>query len=147
MTKLPIAATRTVRRCGIGFRVRCPRKWESLEPTTDPDIRHCHACSEQVYLCRSDEETLSHAIANHCIAREEPDDSEMPAMIIGRPARPPELSLRQADALRWRRREHGIAQAIASIPAMTARRCPDCSYPVPDWRVSCYVCDRELGRA
>src|SRR5688572_10668049 len=63
---------RTIRNYRIRMKVVCPKTWDAVAETTDPTIRRCSACSEQVYLCTTDEETLMHARANHCIARAVP---------------------------------------------------------------------------
>ena len=57
-----------IRNCGIRFTFRCPKKWEHLDITRDPAVRHCSACDQRVYLCRTEEETRLHAKARHCVA-------------------------------------------------------------------------------
>ncbi|AKF07511.1 hypothetical protein [Sandaracinus amylolyticus] len=126
--------------------MRCPLQWDALERTDDPDVRHCTACSERVYFCRDDAETVERALAGQCIAREEPDASEKPAIVLGRPARPLVMTARQSAAQSWSGRERGIREAIAGDVRAT-RRCPECGYPVAGWREHCYVCGHALGRA
>jgi hypothetical protein len=139
---------RTVRRCGrIPFRVRCPLRWEDLAPASDPDVRRCGECEEHVFFCRTDAETIEHALAGHCIAREEPDRSELPRAILGRPAKPVVVTARQKAAARWSGRERGISDAIRPSALASPRRCPECRYSVPGFRETCYVCGHALGRA
>lgn len=139
---------RTIRNCSVSVKVPCPKTWEGLAPTSDPKVRHCGECGQEVYFCVTDAETLEHAQAGHCIAREEPHRSELPQMIIGRPIIRVEPTARQLRALELRRREHGITRLVRNGRLQGARRnCPECHYPVPDFRKSCYVCGFEVGRA
>ena len=141
--------SRTIRNCLPVFRVVCPLQWEALAPTDDPCVRHCGQCDRRVYYCTTDAETVAHAEAGHCIAREVPDASEVPAVYIGepngRPSRSPPWTPQQSEAARLRVRERGIDDAIRNAPIST-RCCPSCQYPAPDWRVSCRVCGFEFGR-
>lgn len=138
---------RTVRTCPIRMKFTCPRTWEGLQPTADSDIRHCGQCNRDVYFCRTDEETLHHARAGHCIAREEPHSDEMPRIMLGQPEVIPEVTPRQKQANAWRLRERGITDALDNARYEGARDCPQCGYPVPSFRKSCYVCSFELGRS
>src|SRR5436305_13940628 len=77
---------RTIRNCPLPvFRQVCPREWEQLALTEDASVRHCAQCNQDVYLCSTDDETLNHARAGHCIARLIPDASELPKMYVGQP--------------------------------------------------------------
>ncbi|WP_437874721.1 hypothetical protein [Sorangium sp. So ce513] len=140
--------TRTIRNCPIRMKVVCPKTWDALEPTGQDDVRHCAHCGEAVYFCRTDEETVAHARAGRCIAREQPHPSELPRVVLGRPAPPsPEPTPEQALALRLTARERGITTLVSGPIASASRECPGCGYPVPDFRKRCYVCSFELGRA
>ncbi|HTL27611.1 MAG TPA: hypothetical protein VL282_00255 [Tepidisphaeraceae bacterium] len=137
---------RTIRNCPLPiFRQECPRLWEELTPTADASVRHCGHCKQDVYLCSTDDETLSHARAGHCIARMIPDESELPVMYLGQPKHVPPTTLKQDEALRLTHRERGIDDALKNLKA--PRSCPRCHYPAPSWRSSCRVCGLELGRA
>ena len=141
---LPLRMIRTVRRCGRAFRPGCPIAWEALEETDDPIVRRCGVCAKPVYFCATDAETLERAAAGACIAREEPAAEELPQpRLMGR-QRPGLLSERHAEATQRARAEEGIREVIAS--GIDERRCPDCGWPVPRFRVSCYVCGLEVGR-
>jgi hypothetical protein len=134
---------RNVRHC---FRFRCSRLWEDLAATDRAEVRHCGHCEGDVYFCQTDEETLAHARAGHCIAREAPDDSELPKIYIGQPAQVIEPSPSQEEAGRWKRRESAIDDSLRNAASST-RSCPRCSYPAPNWRKTCRVCGFEMGRA
>ena len=136
---------RTIRNCPLPvFRRVCPREWEQLTPTEDASVRHCGQCNQNVYLCRTDHETLSHARAGHCIARVIPDESELPVMYLGRPKHVPPTTPEQEEALRQTQRERGIDDALKNLNA--PRACPRCHYPLQSWRTSCRVCGLEVGR-
>ena len=136
---------KTIRNCSVkGFDYVCPQEWNALQPTNDETQRLCIECNEIVYLCVTDNETLSHARAGHCIAREIPDDSELPAMYLGRPTNPPPITVSHERALEWTGRERGIDDSLRNIDAQ--RCCPTCNYPSPDWRKTCRVCGFEMGR-
>lgn len=124
----------------------CPQEWERLDPTADEQVRHCRACNEDVHFCSTDEATLTHALAGHCVARDEPDGSELPHLVVGR-ALLPEPTAQQKEARRNWKRERGIEQALSNDLDSIDRRCPECGYPVPEWRKTCYVCQHPLGRA
>jgi hypothetical protein len=98
-----------------------------------------------VFYCTTDEETIAHAKAGHCIAREMPDEAEMPAVYIGQPSNVEPMTQAQTEALQWRRRESGVDDSIMNAET-SARACPKCQYPAPDWRLSCRVCGFEMGR-
>jgi len=139
-----VRTTRTIRNCLPVFGLVCPQRWESLAPTDEPGVRHCGQCDKEVYFCTTDAETVSHAQAGHCIAREMPDLSEMRAVYVGQPVGVPPETSQQAEARKLMLRERGVDDAIKN--ASCSRCCPECQYPAPDWRVSCRVCSFEFGR-
>lgn len=120
----------------------CPRSWDSLAPTAIEGIRHCESCSREVHLCTTDEQTLAHARAGDCVARLEPDRSELPRMFVGRAD--VVITPSQEEAQAWRRREAGIAAAIVGPFGAEDRTCPRCGYPAT-FRRHCYVCEAEVG--
>ena len=139
---------KTIRNCLPVFRFECPKQWEALTPTDSAGIRNCDHCKQDVYLCMTDEETIDHAKAGHCIAREAPaDDSEFRRVYVGKPVTiaPIERTKEQEHALRSKLREHGIDDSIKNAP-ISSRRCPQCRYPAPNWRTTCRVCGFEMGR-
>lgn len=113
--------------------------------TADSAVRHCDRCGNDVYLCTTDEATISHARAGHCIAREVPDNTELPHFVIGRPTELPKFTPAQEEAQRWNRRESGIDDAIRNAQD-APRTCPQCGYPAQAWRKTCRVCGYEMGR-
>jgi uncharacterized protein (TIGR02996 family) len=54
--------------CGVKFRLRCPKRWQDLEPTSDEAVRFCGACRQQVFFCHSIEVAQTHAAVGECIA-------------------------------------------------------------------------------
>ena len=139
-----VKTNRTVRNCPLPvFRKVCPRTWDALTPTTQSTVRHCQQCNQSVYLCVSDEETLDHAKAGHCIARELPDNSELPVMYLGQPRVQPVPTPEQDEALRRLHRERGIDDALKNVNA--TRACAECGFPFPSWRSRCRVCGQNAG--
>jgi hypothetical protein len=134
----------TIRNCDRSFRFVCPQKWGDLARTDVDSQRFCDKCEQIVYLCVSDAETLEHARAGHCIARETPDASELPAVYVGRPKEPILETESQVQARAWAHREHGIDDSLRNIDA--DRTCPECGFPAPDWREACRVCGNVFGR-
>ena len=114
-----------------------------MTPTGDTSVRHRRHCNQHVYLCSTDEETLRHARAGHCIARVIPDESELPVTYLGQPKYVPPTTLEQEEARRLTHRERSIDDALKNLNA--PRSCPRCHYPSPSWRSSCRVCGFGLG--
>lgn len=77
----------------------------------------------------SDEETIERAKAGHCIAREIPDEKELPKLMIGMPKDPVVQTPEQKEALKLSGREHAIDDSIKN--ADSKRSCPQCYYPAP----------------
>ncbi|MDR3637829.1 MAG: hypothetical protein P4L84_28745 [Isosphaeraceae bacterium] len=138
--------TRPIRNCPPVFRFVCPKRWEALTPTEERGVRHCGQCDQRAYLCATDEETVTHARAGHCIAREMPDAFELPRVYVGQPAGLPPVTPQQEEARRAMLRERGVDDAIKNAQR-SSRCCARCKYPAPDWRVECRVCGFEMGRA
>jgi hypothetical protein len=137
-------------RCTLLSRPRCPRSWDALAPTESEDVRRCGACGDDVYLVRTDEETIAHAELGHCVARERPDASELPqrSMVMGRPnivIRDPTPTPEQERAAAWTGRERGIAMALLPSSMLSGNRCAACGYPTPTFTEHCYVCGEATG--
>ncbi len=109
-------------------------------------MRFCDGCEKNVYFCSTDAETIEHALAGDCVAREEPAREELPRMVIGRPRVPIQVTPTQREARVWNKRERGIDKVLDGR-VEASRRCPSCSYPVLSFRKTCYVCGHEVGRA
>lgn len=154
-------AARTIRNCPLIRESRvaaeyelqavgCPMRWEQLASTASPSIRHCSACAQDVYWCRTDEETLDHALRGHCIAREMPPahcpggtgEVRFVGMVsvaaIEVPPAPPPPSHTPDAYVAARAREHAIDEAIAVVRSRL--RCPRCHFPVIPWRSACKLC-------
>ena len=136
---------KTIRTCTVHVETPCPKRWDALEPTHEDGVRHCSACQSLVYFCTSDEDTLAHARQKHCIAREEPDPSELPRMVVGKPSLV-EVEPERELARELSRRERGIDRVLRAGVDESTRQCSACSYPVPASRVHCYVCKHPVGR-
>jgi hypothetical protein len=135
----------TIRNCETTFRFQCPKLWSELSPTASAGIRHCFVCDCDVFFCKTDEETIDHAKAGHCIAaRELPDENELPHVYVGQPVNPPISTVQQEQAAKWFGRERAIDDSIKNADA--GRSCPKCNYPAPRWRVTCRICGYEMGR-
>jgi hypothetical protein len=138
---------RTVRNCRPTIPVPCPKQWEALEETADPYIRHCQACSRHVFFCSTDEQTLEHARAGDCVAREVPNRSEMAHIVLGRPRPPVVETPTERDARARIARERAIDDILAWDLSAYERDCPACGYPLPNFRCACRVCGEIVGRA
>jgi hypothetical protein len=58
------AATRV--RCQLAF--ACPKGWDAMEPTDQPDVRFCDHCQSQVHEVRTAEAFWEHARAERCVS-------------------------------------------------------------------------------
>jgi hypothetical protein len=63
-----------IENCNWEVAVHCPRRWESLQPTRDPMVRHCFTCLKSVYRCDSEEELRQHVVEGKCVALMLPED-------------------------------------------------------------------------
>jgi hypothetical protein len=135
----------TVRNCKSSFRFQCPQAWDELAPTASPEIRHCGVCDCDVFFCTTDDETIDHARAGHCIARELPDERELPHVYIGQPQGVPLPLPEHEVAQTWFDRERAIDDSVKNADA--ERSCPKCNYPAPPWRETCRVCGYQMGRS
>lgn len=59
---------KTIQNCDLRFRFQCPKKWDALLPTSNPDVRGCEACARLVYFCKDEAQATEHAKQGHCIA-------------------------------------------------------------------------------
>jgi len=148
-------AINLIRNCRVKFRKVCPQRWEQLAPTAAERVRFCETCSQQVFLCETDEDALAHARAGHCIAKPIPDLSALPAvsMVLGMPRKPqvpPRMPTREERLLKEEAaRESAKTKALRDIE-YASRTCPRCGYPCADWLTACEVCGQQtprLGRA
>ena len=75
---------RTIQNCKFEFKFKCPLNWILLKKTDDENVRFCIKCEEKVYFCSSDEDTLTHVKAGHCIAREITNELKIRKIVFGR---------------------------------------------------------------
>jgi uncharacterized protein (TIGR02996 family) len=76
----------------LRFEFVCDRTWADMKPTGDNNVRHCEACSENVYFCDNLADARQHAEAGCCIAVDlgvirRDGDLRPPRMFLGRPSR------------------------------------------------------------
>lgn len=71
-----------IQNCDVRFQFLCPKKWQALLPTADPDIRGCEACARLVYLCNSPEQAREHARQGRCVALVAPPGAHRDAPAI-----------------------------------------------------------------
>ncbi|HKA06202.1 MAG TPA: TIGR02996 domain-containing protein [Gemmataceae bacterium] len=62
VSKMPIEA------CNFQFAFRCPKRWENLRPTTDPNVRRCDTCQKPVHFSATAAEARDHARRGECVA-------------------------------------------------------------------------------
>lgn len=73
-----LSRTTSIRQCGLAidpsprvrFNYACPERWETLDPTADPTVRHCSSCGHEVYFCGSVEEVAERARRGECVTVE-----------------------------------------------------------------------------
>ena len=126
---------KTIRNCNVSFEFVCPLTWDKLNATEDNNIRFCGECQRQVFFCSMDEETITHARAGDCIAREMPEDNSRNMIIIGRPS----IEEIREDILRehYTRKEKAVDEAINLNSIFS---CSKCGYPKKDELSACEVC-------
>ena len=83
----------TIRNCRAT--VGCPISWSKLTPTTDPEIRACSTCQQNVFRCQGADEVETHVKAGHCVAVFAEDGAK--PLFLGKM----EVDYRTADKLRW----------------------------------------------
>ena len=97
MTQYPVAIEWardfSIRNCRATF--GCPVSWPKLTPTTDPEIRTCSTCRQNVFRCQSADEIETHVKAGHCVAVF--SDNKVKPSFVGKM----EVEYRTADKLRW----------------------------------------------
>jgi hypothetical protein len=135
---------RTIRNCPLRFKPDCPKDWGNLAPTLDSGRRHCDRCERDVFFCSGIDDTLEHGRAGHLVARNEPIRSELPPVRLDGPPFNPSPAQLAAEAAH--RREHGITTLLNGRIVDASRNCPSCNFPVPNFRLTCYVCEHHVGR-
>ncbi len=131
----------TIRICAIES-PDCPGFWDCLETTDNTAVRRCRVCSQSVFLCLGDAETLSHARAGHCLARRGFGFRVLRTNHEFEP--PPPLSPEDQAVLETAQADYHRMKALNRLK-YSSRFCPQCGYPCPNWEESCYVCSHHLG--
>jgi hypothetical protein len=54
--------------CNWKFKFQCPRDWQGLRKTQDPNVRACESCLENVYLCMNEDELSRRSSSGQCVA-------------------------------------------------------------------------------
>lgn len=74
--------------CDNAFDFRCPRSWESLNPTNEADVRYCEQCQQNVTLCSSPDEFVRLGNAGQCVAVPNAKSfDKLQPHFLGRPSR------------------------------------------------------------
>ncbi len=75
--------------CRNAFEFVCPRYFDSLQPTEDPEVRFCAVCQEKVYRCATPLDFVRHGELGHCVAIPETFDpmGAFCTEMLGRPSR------------------------------------------------------------
>jgi hypothetical protein len=72
-----------IRNCKFSF--KCPKNWESLEPTDNMHQRFCGECNQIVHLCDTPEDLMKAIQGDLCVAIANIPSNEG-SYIVGRPA-------------------------------------------------------------
>jgi hypothetical protein len=66
------------------FKFECPKLWSSLDKTSQPKIRHCKQCNQDVHYCQTAKELQTAVIKNYCVAVEVTHQkSNKPEILMG----------------------------------------------------------------
>lgn len=81
-----------IENCDETFAFKCPKKWEQLDGTDNPNARHCASCNKTIHYCYSMSEAYGHARRGHCVAvatavARFPGDLDRPAERVPTPER------------------------------------------------------------
>ena len=107
-----------IENCGPQWEFRCPKGWDSLAPTGEPDVRVCSACVKKVRYCDTIEDARNLAALGECVAvdltvRRRPGDLESPRTVqmMGMLAPLPRPGPARPDTglIGWLRRRRGRA--------------------------------------
>lgn len=61
-------ATLDIENCASDWEYKCPKRWESLSVTSNPQERFCETCKETVYLCTTEDELSLRVGQRRCVA-------------------------------------------------------------------------------
>lgn len=85
-----------IENCGPQFELKCPKRWDELKTTKDPDQRFCDACNRNVHYATTVDKARRLAVAGQCVAVDiaetrRPGDLNPPPprLMVGRMVAPP----------------------------------------------------------
>ena len=90
---LRIVSRPAVENCGAedAFKMafECPKRWDQLQPTDNPRVRHCDACQQSVHYCDTIVEARAKAGRSECVAialpvRRVPGDMQSRPLLLER---------------------------------------------------------------
>jgi len=65
---IAVVSRTAIENCYVSFPVRCPRRWEVLQPTRDESVRFCASCRKEVFFCATIAVAQTYSAAGECIA-------------------------------------------------------------------------------
>lgn len=72
----------SIDRCQVRFGLKCPRRWDELERTEDPERRFCTMCDSPVFFVQSVDAARQAARAGQCIALAPAPEGESDERVI-----------------------------------------------------------------
>lgn len=73
-----------IRNCKFAY--ACPQTWEALEKTGKDDVRHCHECDKDVFLCEDGNALLDAMRFDRCVAVKGKMPDKTGRMLLGVPS-------------------------------------------------------------
>ncbi|MBD2092843.1 hypothetical protein H6F67_23620 [Microcoleus sp. FACHB-1515] len=70
------------------FSYKCPKLWEALEATDEPDQRFCHSCNRRVHFIRTKADLEQAYADNLCVALTTIAPKQDRVLLMGIVARP-----------------------------------------------------------
>ncbi len=52
----------------VKFQLECPKQWDKLQSTTEPKVRYCNECEQNVHYCETMSEAFECALSSQCVA-------------------------------------------------------------------------------
>ena len=63
-----VVARPAIENCDVRFELRCPKRWDRLAATDNPEVRYCDGCHRQVHYVTTIQEANRRAEDNQCVA-------------------------------------------------------------------------------
>lgn len=67
------------------FIYECPLTWDALDATDKNDVRHCHVCDSDVFLCEDGKTLLDALFFDRCVAVKGKVSDQPREMLLGIP--------------------------------------------------------------